>query len=77
MESHFDFEIVPAEAKGELRAPGNARLCLRVDHVEQALEQLAAKGVGTKPAAGKSAGIPGSFDLDGNEICIWQYLKNE
>jgi catechol 2,3-dioxygenase-like lactoylglutathione lyase family enzyme len=70
------FEIVAAAAKGNLRAPGNARLCLRVDSVEQALEELRAKGVRTGSAVDKGTGVLGSFeDPDGNEICLWQCLK--
>jgi catechol 2,3-dioxygenase-like lactoylglutathione lyase family enzyme len=70
------FEIVPATAKGNLRAPGNARLCLRVENVEQALKELRAKGVRTGSAMDKGKGVLGSFeDPDGNEICLWQYLK--
>jgi catechol 2,3-dioxygenase-like lactoylglutathione lyase family enzyme len=69
-------EIVPAAAKGSLRAPGNARLCLRVDSVEHVLQELRAKGVHAGSAVDKSTGLLGSFeDPDGNEICLWQYLK--
>ena len=68
------FELVPAAAKNSLRAIGNARLCLRVENVEQALNNLRAKGVRTSPAVDKGSGVLGSFeDLDGNEICLWQY----
>src|SRR5664280_1532922 len=67
-------EIVPAAAQGNLRAPGNARLCLRVDSVEQALQELRAKGARTGAAVDKGTGVLGSFeDPDGNEICLWQY----
>jgi catechol 2,3-dioxygenase-like lactoylglutathione lyase family enzyme len=69
------FEIVPA-APGSLRVPGNARLCLRVDSVEQALQELRAKGVRTGPAVHKGTGVLASFeDPEGNEICLWEYLK--
>jgi catechol 2,3-dioxygenase-like lactoylglutathione lyase family enzyme len=72
------FEIVPAAAKGNLRAPGNARLCLRVDSVAQALKELRAKGVRTGSAIDKRTGVLGSFeDPDGNEICLWQYHEAE
>ena len=68
------FEIVPT-GKGNLPAGGNARLCLRVDSVAQALEQLRARGVRTGAAVDKGTGVLGSFeDPDGNEICLWQYL---
>ena len=72
------FEIVPTAAKGNLRASGNARLCLRVDSVEQALKELRAKGVCTGSTVDKGIGVLGSFeDPDGNEICLWQYLEKE
>jgi catechol 2,3-dioxygenase-like lactoylglutathione lyase family enzyme len=72
------FELVPAGARDNLRAPGNARLCLRVDSVEQALEELRAKSVRTASAVAKGTGVLGSFeDPDGNEICLWQYLEEE
>jgi len=68
------FELVPAPPDENLRAPGNARLCLRVENVEQALSDLRAKGVRTRAAVDKGTGVLGSFeDLDGNEICLWQY----
>ena len=68
------FELVPAPVKGQLRAPGNARLCLRVENVEQTLKDLRVKGVPTAPAVDKGTGVLGSFeDPDGNEICVWQY----
>jgi catechol 2,3-dioxygenase-like lactoylglutathione lyase family enzyme len=68
------FELVPAPLAENLRAPGNARLCLRVENVEQALSDLRAKGVRTGAAVGKGTGVLGSFaDPDGNEICLWQY----
>ena len=68
------FELVPAPVKENLHAKGNARLCLRVENVEQALNDLRAKGVPTSPAVDKGTGVLGSFeDPDGNEICLWQY----
>jgi catechol 2,3-dioxygenase-like lactoylglutathione lyase family enzyme len=68
------FELVPAPAKESLHAKGNARLCLRVENVEQALNDLRAKGVHTSPAVDKGTGVLGSFeDPEGNEICVWQY----
>jgi len=76
--SRFDidgvlFELVPAPVKGSPLAPGNARLCLRVENVEQALNELRAKGVRTGPAVDKGTGMLGSIeDPEGNEICLWQ-----
>jgi len=69
------FEIVPAD-RASLREPGNARLCLRVDSVEEALQELRAKGVRTGPTVDKGAGVIASFeDPEGNEICLWEYFK--
>ena len=68
------FELVPAPVKGSPLAPGNARLCLRVENIERALSELRAKGVRTHPAAEKGTGVLGSFeDPEGNRICLWQH----
>ena len=68
------FELVPAPAKDKLHAISNARLCLRVENVEQTLKDLRAKGVRTSPAVDKGSGVLGSFeDPEGNEICLWQF----
>jgi catechol 2,3-dioxygenase-like lactoylglutathione lyase family enzyme len=70
------FEIVPSAARIGLPHAGNARLCLRVDSVEDALQELQSKGVHTGRAVKKSNGVLGSFeDPDGNEICLWQYAS--
>lgn len=67
------FEVVPAPDHSLLRQGGNARLCLRVDNVEEALQELQAKGVHTGAAESKGTGKLGSFeDPDGNEICLWE-----
>jgi catechol 2,3-dioxygenase-like lactoylglutathione lyase family enzyme len=67
------FEIVPSRSETIMRHGGNARLCLRVDNVEEALQLLRGKGVRTGEAEDKT-GILGAFeDPDGNEICLWQY----
>jgi catechol 2,3-dioxygenase-like lactoylglutathione lyase family enzyme len=67
------FEIVPAPHEQKLPRNGNARLCLRVDNVEAALQDLKAQGVSTNGPQDKSTGILASFeDPDGNEICLWQ-----
>jgi catechol 2,3-dioxygenase-like lactoylglutathione lyase family enzyme len=69
------FELVPAPDESMLAGAGNARLCLRVDDVEEALKALRAKGARTGQAQRKSAGVLGTVDdPDGNEICLWQYL---
>jgi len=71
-------ELVPLNCKTSVRDAGNARLCLRVDSVEDALNELASKGVPTNRAVKKSTGVLGSFhDPDGNEICLWQYASEQ
>ncbi len=70
------FEVVPSAAKTKLEHAGNARLCLRVENVEEALQELKARGVLVHHAIDKSTGVLGSFeDPDGNEICLWQYAS--
>ena len=70
------FEIIPSTAKTQLQHAGNARLCLRVDNVEETIRELKSKGVPTGQALDKGTGVVGSFeDPDGNEICLWQYLS--
>jgi len=72
------FEVVPSATKKSSPRTGNARLCLRVDSIEEALQALESKGVHTNPAQRKGKGMLGSFeDPDGNEICLWQYLPPE
>jgi len=72
------FEVVPSSLKAKRKQSGNARLCLRVECVEEALRELKSKGVPTSQARDKSTGILGSFeDPDGNEICLWQYLPEK
>jgi catechol 2,3-dioxygenase-like lactoylglutathione lyase family enzyme len=69
------FELVPSSVKLRLPPKGNARLCLRVDSVEDLLIELGSRGVRTSHAQDKGTGVLGSFeDPDGNEICLWQYL---
>jgi len=71
------FEVVPSSVKTKLEHAGNARLCLRVDNVEGALQELKSKGVRTGHSCDKSTGVLGSFeDPDGNEICLWQYASD-
>ena len=68
------FELVPTTDRARLQGAGNARLALRVDSVETALQELAARGVSVSPAEDKGTGILGFFrDPDENEICLWQY----
>jgi len=70
------FELVPNTDPKRLPGGGNARLCLCVDDMAKTLEELKIKGVLTSEAQAKSAGVLSSFqDLDGNEICLWEYRR--
>lgn len=70
------FELVPAADRSKRQGTGNARLALRVDDIQQALNNLRAQGVPVTPAENKGTGILAFFrDPDGNEICLWQYLS--
>ena len=72
------FEIVPSRVRHKVPRTGNARLCLRVDSVEESLRELESKGVHTGFAEDKGTGVLGSFeDPDGNEVCLWEYRPRE
>ena len=68
------FELVPSRDKKDLRSGGNARLCLKVDNITQAVEYLNKKRTRVSEIQevenGKLASVE---DRDGNEICLWQY----
>jgi catechol 2,3-dioxygenase-like lactoylglutathione lyase family enzyme len=67
------FELVPGRNKGKLRGDGNARLCLKVEEISQAVEYLKAKGIHTDEIQKVENGKLTSFeDPDGNKICLWQ-----
>jgi predicted enzyme related to lactoylglutathione lyase len=68
------FELVPVKHRNKPQGVGNARLCLKVDNIHQAIEELQTKGVPTSPVQEKDNGMLASFeDPDGNEIYLWQY----
>jgi catechol 2,3-dioxygenase-like lactoylglutathione lyase family enzyme len=68
------FELVPSRDKTKLRGGGNARLCLKVDDISQAVEYLKTKEAHTSEIRKVENGKLSSFeDPDGNEICLWQY----
>lgn len=70
------FELVPAGAELPPLGGANARLCLRVDDMAQARAHLLARGVPTSEPQAKDTGLLSSFrDLDGNEICLWEYFQ--
>lgn len=68
------FELVPMRDEGELTGDGNARLCLKVKDITQAVEYLSTMGTHATEIQKVENGKLSSFeDPDGNEICLWQY----
>lgn len=68
------FELVPRHVGMKLGRGGNARLCLKVDDLNQAVEDLRRKMVKVEEIRKVEKGRVASFDdPDGNEICLWQY----
>jgi len=68
------FELVPSRDERKLRGDGNARLCLKVDDISQAVEYLKTRGTRANEIQKVENGKLASFqDPDGNEICLWQY----
>jgi catechol 2,3-dioxygenase-like lactoylglutathione lyase family enzyme len=69
------FELVPTGEEDKLSGKGNARLCLKTDNIDQAAADLGSKGISVSDPEDVEKGRVSSFlDLDGNEICLWQYL---
>ena len=65
------FELVPGAVAQQ---DGNARLCLRVEKMDDALQQLRAKGVATSDPLVKPGGVLACLrDPDGNAVCLWEY----
>ena len=68
------FELVPAPSEVDLQGGGNARLCLGVDRISQAVDELQGKGVQTGQVREVPGGILATLeDPDGNEIYLWQH----
>ena len=68
------FELVPAQEKEKLNGDGNARLCLKVDDINRAVEYLKKKGVtGGEIQKVENGRLASVEDLDRNEIYLWQY----
>jgi len=68
------FELVPSPDESQLGGDGNARLCLKVDDIDQAVEFLKTKGIHAGEIQKVENGKLVSFeDPDGNEIYLWQY----
>jgi catechol 2,3-dioxygenase-like lactoylglutathione lyase family enzyme len=68
------FELVPSRDERKVGGDGNARLCLKVDDIIEAVEYLKTKGTHAGDIQKVENGKLASFkDPDGNEICLWQY----
>jgi catechol 2,3-dioxygenase-like lactoylglutathione lyase family enzyme len=68
------FELVPSRSRRKLKGNGNARLCLKVDDISQAVEYLKTKGTHASEIQKVENRKLVSFeDPDGNEIYLWQY----
>jgi catechol 2,3-dioxygenase-like lactoylglutathione lyase family enzyme len=67
-------ELVPARDVGKPRGDDNARLCLKVEGINQTVEYLKAKGIHVNEIQRVENGELTSFeDLNGNEVYLWQY----
>jgi catechol 2,3-dioxygenase-like lactoylglutathione lyase family enzyme len=67
------FELVPNHGE-KPGGGGNARLCLRVGDIDEAVAYLRRKGTLTTQIKQVGNGKTASFeDPDRNEICLWQY----
>ena len=69
------FELVPTIDNMKLSGHGNARLCLEVKNIHEAVAELRDRGV---PSSEIEEVQNGRFavtkDPDGNQIVLWQYL---
>jgi len=66
-------ELVPTRHRQKFSGKGNARLCLRVDHMTAARNDLMLRGVVSSEPVDEGPGLLSTLhDLDGNEICLWQ-----
>jgi len=68
------FELVPAPRGHDTGGRGNARLCLSVDDIQEAVRYLEARDIPVGEIQDRDTGLLATFsDPDGNEICLWQY----
>jgi len=71
-------ELVPLPPGSVVPGNGNARLCFSVANLEETVEQMRARGIATSGIKSKQGGKLAYFrDLDGNELCLWEYAKAE
>jgi lactoylglutathione lyase len=72
------FELVPGPHDRFNSGEGNARLCLQVQDISKAVRQLRERGVDASDVKAEPGGLLTFFhDPDGNELCLWQYLKGK
>ena len=71
-------ELVPLPPGSVVPGSGNARLCFSVTNLQEALDQMRARGIPTSEIKDKKDGKLAYFrDPDGNELCLWEYTKAE
>ncbi len=71
-------ELVPLPPGTVVPGSGNARLCFSVANLQEALEQMHARGIATSKIKNKRDGKLAYFhDPDGNELCLWEYAETE
>jgi len=69
-------ELVPLPPGSVVPGSGNARLCFSVANLQETLEQLHARGIGTSKLKNKRGGKLAFFrDPDGNELGLWEGAK--
>ncbi len=67
-------ELVPALDDSVLHGSGNARFCLKVSDIREAVGELRAEGVFVGEIQTLENGMLAAFrDPDGNELALWQY----
>jgi catechol 2,3-dioxygenase-like lactoylglutathione lyase family enzyme len=72
------FELVPSPPGQPVSGNGNARLCLEVQDIHKAVRQLRERGIEASEAKAEPGGLLTFFhDPDGNELCLWQYVRDE
>jgi len=71
------FELVPGPHGQPVSGTGNARLCLQVQDIREAVAQLRGRGVETSAVKAEPGGLLAFFkDPDENELCLWEYAKS-
>jgi len=70
------FELVPVSQGQQVFGSGNARLCFKVEDIRRTVSQLQQRGVACSEVKSEPGGLLAFFkDPDGNELCLWQYVK--